>query len=153
MKITRQAIEIKYKPLEMIQLRFLDHVAIRVADIERSASWYESIYGMKRFAPEEWKPFPVFMLAGKCGVAIFPAQLSHSVDSTQLKGIKIDHFAFNVNRENFHLARQHYEALGIEYDFQDHTFFHSIYTLDPDGHKVELTTCVVNEEEFYQFSS
>lgn len=67
-----------------------------------------------------------------------------------MKGVKIDHFAFNVDRENFDLARQHYDALGIEYNFQDHIFFHSIYTLDPDGHKVELTTCVVNEEEFYQ---
>jgi catechol 2,3-dioxygenase-like lactoylglutathione lyase family enzyme len=139
------------KHQEMIHLSFLDHVAIRVADVERSAAWYESVFGMKRFSPEAWKPFSVFMFAGKCGIAIFPANPEHHKDSAQQKGVKIDHFAFNVDRENFDLARQRYEAMGIEYDFQDHTFFHSIYTLDPDGHKVELTTVVEDELTFYNF--
>ncbi|MEK7257773.1 MAG: VOC family protein [Bacteroidota bacterium] len=133
----------------MIHLRFLDHVAIRVADMERSARWYEKVLGMKRCTFPEWGAFPIFMLAGKCGVAIFPANPGHPGTEERFKGIKIDHFAFNVDRANFEKARQRYESLGIEYDFQDHTFFHSIYTLDPDGHKVELTTLVVEEDEFY----
>lgn len=133
----------------MIHLRFLDHVSIRVADLEQSAKWYETVLGMKRHVFPEWGAFPIFMLAGKCGIAIFPAHPAHPGTEERFKGVKIDHFAFNVDRENFEKARQRYESLGIEYDFQDHVFFHSIYVLDPDGHKVELTTIVVEEAEFY----
>ena len=32
----------------MIAINFLDHVAIRVADLEVSAVWYEKVLGMKR---------------------------------------------------------------------------------------------------------
>ena len=47
------------------------------------------------------------------------------------------YFAFNVDSENFEKAYRKYDPLGIDYDFQDHTYFHSIYTSDPDGHRVE----------------
>ena len=65
------------------------------------------------------------------------------------RNVKIDHFAFNVNKEEFEKARKHYEQLGLDYNFQDHHYFHSIYTNDPDGHTVELTTIVVEENSFY----
>ena len=128
-----------------IQLRFLDHVAIKVADLERSAQWYEKVHNLKRYSLAEWGPFPIFMLSGKTGVAIFPADTQDNKQAS----IRIDHFAFNVDQQNFNLARKHYEALGIEYVFQDHHYFHSVYTKDPDGHTVELTTIVVDEENFY----
>jgi catechol 2,3-dioxygenase-like lactoylglutathione lyase family enzyme len=133
----------------MIELRFLDHVAIHVAELERSAAWYEQVLGLKRYTFKEWGAFPIFMLSGKCGVAIFPAAAPQTAAGAPFGGIRIDHFAFNVDRENFEKARQRYEALGLVYNFQDHVFFHSIYTLDPDGHKVELTTMVVEENAFY----
>ncbi len=39
--------------------------------------------------------------------------------------------------------------VDFKIDFQDHHYFHSLYTADPDGHTVELTTLVVAEEDFY----
>jgi catechol 2,3-dioxygenase-like lactoylglutathione lyase family enzyme len=30
----------------------LDHVAIRVKDMERSATWYEEVIGLRRLIPE-----------------------------------------------------------------------------------------------------
>jgi len=116
------------------QIDFLDHVAILVKDMERSAKWYEEVLGMNRVQPEEWKPFPIFMLAGNTGVAIFPEKESQAT--------KVDHFAFRVNRESFEAAREHFDQLGIPYSLQDHTYFHSIYLRDPDQHKVELTTFI-----------
>ena len=66
------------------------------------------------------------------------------------KNIKIDHFAFNVTNENFEKAKKKYTDLNLEFNIQDHYYFHSIYTKDPDGHTVELTTIVVDENKFYQ---
>jgi catechol 2,3-dioxygenase-like lactoylglutathione lyase family enzyme len=89
------------------------------------------------------------MLAGTSGVALFPAIGDDpQVDRTS-RNVKIDHFAFHVSREAFEQAQRHYESLGQKFQFQDHHYFHSIYTEDPDGHTVELTTLVVESEDFY----
>jgi catechol 2,3-dioxygenase-like lactoylglutathione lyase family enzyme len=81
----------------MFGINCLDHVAIRVKDIDLSAKWYEKVLGLKRLTFEEWGGFPVFMLAGKTGIAIFPAYMHEPAVDSKFKGIKIDHFAFNVS--------------------------------------------------------
>lgn len=90
------------------------------------------------------------MLSGKTGVALFPARMQDPKLDLLSRNIKIDHFAFNVTNENFEKAKRRYAELDLDFDVQDHHYFHSIYTKDPDGHTVELTTIVVDEEEFYQ---
>ena len=133
-----------------IELEFLDHVAIRVTDMEASAQWYEKVLGLKRYHLPEWGDFPIFLLSGKSGIALFPANTADSkLDSTS-KNVKIDHFAFNVTHENFERAKKRYAELNLDFDVQDHYYFDSIYTKDPDGHTVELTTIKVNEQEFYK---
>ncbi|MDF1697688.1 MAG: VOC family protein [Saprospiraceae bacterium] len=132
------------------KINFLDHVAIRVKDLEVSAAWYADVLGMKRYQFEEWGTFPIFMMAGKTGVALFPADSEDSLPDPNTKNIKIDHFAFNVDGEDFDLAKQHLEQLKIPFQQKNHTFFESIYMNDPDGHCVELTTILVPKNEFYK---
>ena len=138
-----------HKDNEII-LEFLDHVALRVADIEASAKWYEKVLGLKRYQLPEWGDFPIFLLAGKSGIALFPAKTTDPELQPTSKNVKIDHFAFNVNNENFEKAKKRYAELDLDFNIQDHYFFESIYTKDPDGHTVELTTLKVNEQEFYK---
>lgn len=133
-----------------IEIEFLDHVAIRVADIEASAMWYEKVLGLKRYRLPEWRDFPVFMLSGKSGVALFPANTTDAILNPNSKNVKIDHFAFNVTNGNFEKAKRRYGELNLEFNVVDHHYFDSIYTKDPDGHTVELTTIKVNEREFYK---
>jgi len=135
---------------ESIKIECLDHVAIRVKDLEVSANWYKDILGLKKYKLKEWGEFPIFMLSNQSGVALFPANLKDDYLNPISKNIKIDHFAFNVNKENFEKAILKYKKLGLTFQVQDHFYFDSIYTKDPDGHIVELTTIKVDEKEFYQ---
>ncbi len=130
-------------------INFLDHVAIRVKDIKASADWYQKVLGLRYYQLPEWGEYPVFLMAGKSGIALFPARTEDPPFNTASKNVKIDHFAFNVSVASFKKARAHYESMGLEYSFQDHHYFHSIYTRDPDGHTVELTTLMVPEDTFY----
>jgi catechol 2,3-dioxygenase-like lactoylglutathione lyase family enzyme len=131
------------------KINFLDHVAIRVKDLALSAEWYEKVLGLKKYEIDAWGAYPIFMLSGKTGVALFPANTSDPKLEAFSKNVKIDHFAFNVSQGDFKKARAKYDALEVKYTFQDHTYFHSLYTKDPDGHTVELTTLVVDADEFY----
>ena len=124
----------------------LDHVAIRVADLNRSADWYQKTLGLKKYRLEKWGDFPIFLLAGKSGIALFP---ENENDSDSPKS-DIDHFAFNVTNENFQKAKEEFDQKGIKYIFKDHFYFHSLYLQDPDDHTVELTTIMVDEKGFYQ---
>ena len=133
-----------------IELDGLDHVAIRVADLERSAEWYSNVLGLKRYQLPEWGDFPLFLLAGKSGVALFPANLEDPELPPSTKNIGMDHFAFHLSQENFKKAIQHYDDLNLEYTIKDHHYFDSIYTQDPDGHTVELTSIKVKPKEFYK---
>ena len=135
---------------ENFRINHLDHVAIRVKDLEISAQWYEEVLGLEKYELPEWGAFPVFMLAGRSGVALFPLKKDVDKSERRLPKICVDHFAFNVDNSNFAKARKKFESLGLDYSFQDHHYFHSIYTKDLDGHTVELTTLVVNPEEFYK---
>jgi catechol-2,3-dioxygenase len=133
-----------------IAIDFLDHVAIRVKDLNVSAEWYQKVLGLKKYQLPEWGEFPIFLLSGKSGIALFPANLTHNPLDLDSKSVKIDHFAFNVTTENFEKAKKRYAELNLEFSIQDHYYFQSIYTKDPDGLTVELTTIQVDEKEFYK---
>lgn len=133
-----------------IHIDFLDHVAIRVKDMSVSTQWYEKVLGLKKYQLPEWGAVPIFLLSGKSGIALFPANTDDIAMDASSKNVKIDHFAFNVNRENFKKALARYAELGLEYNVQDHHYFDSVYTKDPDGHTVELTTIKVDPDTFYK---
>ena len=134
---------------EELKLDFLDHVAIRVKDIERSSLWYQKVLNLREYKMKEWGEFPIFLLSGKSGIALFPADPNDTKLDQKSRNIKIDHFAFNVSKRHFELAKNYFRELKLDFRFQDHHYFHSIYTKDPDGHTVELTTLVVDEIDFY----
>ena len=120
-----------------MEIQFLDHVAIRVKDIHKSAEWYEEVLGLKKVQPEEWKPFPAFVLAGETGVALFPKKDENDTG-------RVDHFAFRVSKDDLEEAQARLKERGIDFDFQDHKYYHSVYFYDPDGHQVELTAKIMD---------
>ncbi len=92
----------------------LDHVAIGVADVERSRRFYAEVLGLER-AHEAWD-VPVVMAANGTGVAIFSRDLHPSAapDGAEPPAIRILHIAFRVDREGLERARVELAERGLE---------------------------------------
>ena len=130
-------------------INFLDHVAIRVKNMDISIEWYGRVMGLKKYQLEKWGEFPIFMLSGKSGVAIFPSNINDEKCNQLSKNIKIDHFAFNVSNDDFKKAQHYFNDINEPFEFKDHHYLHSIYLKDPAQHTVELTTLLIDEEAFF----
>ena len=120
----------------------LDHVAIRVKDMEKSAQWYADVLGFKRVQPKEWGPFPIMMIGSNSGVAIFPAKTDNPKPLPEGDWLTAFHFAFRISRSGLDYAMDQFRTNNIEFEFQDLIHFHSIFLTDPDGHQVEFTAQV-----------
>jgi catechol 2,3-dioxygenase-like lactoylglutathione lyase family enzyme len=124
-----------------MKLDGLDHVAITVSDLLRSMAWYGDVLGLDRQFEKAWGDYPIVMLAGESGVALFPADTSEPETVAEPRNtIAMRHFAFRVDRKNFEAAQERMRWLGVEFREDDHGVSRSIYIHDPDGHEIEITT-------------
>ena len=127
-------------------LEGIDHVALGVRDMERSAKWYIEVLGFERLYEDVWNRVPIFIGKKNTGIALFPADSDARLPSSRHRDIRMLHLAFRANRENFVAAQRELEKHGIKFEFQDHEISHSIYFSDPDGHILEITTYELDEQ-------
>jgi catechol 2,3-dioxygenase-like lactoylglutathione lyase family enzyme len=125
-----------------MQLQGIDHVAMGVRNVERSAKWYIEVLGFERLHEGAWNGVPTFIGKGTTGIALFPA--SHEAKPPSHREVRMLHLAFRADRENFLAAQHELKTRGIKFEFQDHEIAHSIYFRDPDGHDLEITTYDLN---------
>jgi catechol 2,3-dioxygenase-like lactoylglutathione lyase family enzyme len=133
-----------------MELEGIDHVAMSVPDVERSAQWYIEVLGFERRYEEMWDGIPVFIGKGTTSIALFPVRSndesirqrtdSPGRTSSERGGVRMLHLAFRASRKNFLAAQEELKQRGINFEFQDHEISHSIYFSDPDGQKLEITT-------------
>jgi len=123
-----------------MELEGIDHVALAVRDVERSARWYIEVLGFERLHEGMWNGIPVFIGKGTTAIALFPVRGDDSKSATRTSKIRMLHLAFRANRNGFLSAQEELKRRGIKFEFQDHEISHSIYFRDPDGHELEITT-------------
>jgi catechol 2,3-dioxygenase-like lactoylglutathione lyase family enzyme len=124
----------------MFKIDALDHVALSVRDVERSARWYSDVLGFKRQHEEMWDGVPIFVGNGAAAIALFPVRNKAGSRTHDRAAVRTLHFAFRADRENFLRAQDELKKRAIPFDFQDHEISHSIYFRDPDGHEIEITS-------------
>ena len=123
-----------------MELQAIDHVALSVRDVERSAQWYVDVLGFERQHDEVWKGYPVFVGKNDAAIALFPIRGKEQSVSSGSSFTRVLHFAFRATRRGFLAAQADLKQRGIDFEFQDHEISHSIYFNDPDGHELEVTT-------------
>jgi catechol 2,3-dioxygenase-like lactoylglutathione lyase family enzyme len=124
----------------MFELEGIDHVALSVRDVERSADWYVEVLGFERLYPGMWGGVPVFVARGKTALALFPREDAQANTPPPGGSTGILHLALRADRKNFAAAQRDLKSGGIAFHFTDHEISHSIYFRDPDGIELEITT-------------
>jgi catechol 2,3-dioxygenase-like lactoylglutathione lyase family enzyme len=127
----------------MFELEGIDHVALAVPDVERSATWFMEVLGFERLYPGMWNGVPVFIGKGTTAIALFPRrdrQESGSSQQGEANAVDMLHLAMRADRKNFLLVQEELKNRGINFEFQDHEISHSIYFCDPHHLRLEITT-------------
>ena len=128
-----------------MQVLGLDHVVLRVADIDESLSWYERVLDgrLERSLPE----FGLYQL--RIGAALIDLVPVNSKlgraggGAVQPDGRNLDHFAVQLASFNETELRRHLEEAGVtptnvERRYGAEGYGPSMYLRDPDGNVVEL---------------
>jgi catechol 2,3-dioxygenase-like lactoylglutathione lyase family enzyme len=121
-------------------LEGIDHVALAVRDVERSAAWYCEVLGLERRHQDVWGSCPAVVGIGTTSVALFPVAGPSPQPRPGRDVVAMRHLAFRASRREFENARAALAARGIATETQDHQISQSIYFEDPDGHEIEITT-------------
>jgi catechol-2,3-dioxygenase len=117
-----------------MKIKGLDHVALTVQNLQTSIDWYRQVLQLEIVDFPAWKDRPVMLRGGNGMLALF----EYSDDRP--KDTSIFHVAFSIDQNNYQAFIRHFQAKEIPYYEEDHHYFLSIYLIDPDGYKIELTT-------------
>jgi catechol 2,3-dioxygenase-like lactoylglutathione lyase family enzyme len=119
------------------QLVGLDHYAIHVTDLARSAQWYRRVLGFSVL--HKWNT--TWMVGrGNIKVGLFLRPGATPVAPPDSKLI-IEHVAFLVDGVKFRSLQEEISRKGVEVQGPEDTgtAFSSFFR-DPDGHRLEITT-------------
>ena len=124
-----------------IHVAGLDHLVLRVADLDRAIRFYEDVLGchVERRLDE---PKLVQLRAGASMIDLVPSG-GESRSEEAAAGRNLDHFAVRISTFDFqaladHL-RQHGIAVGeVRRRYGAEGYGSSLYITDPDGNVVEL---------------
>lgn len=111
-------------------LKGISHITLAVKDLETSFNFYKDVLGFK---PLMKKTTGAYFLAGDLWFC-----LNLDPNRETQTSPEYTHFAFDVNESGFKVLSENITKYGSQI-WQDNTSEgHSLYFLDPDGHKLEI---------------
>jgi len=128
-----------------VRIVAIDHVVLRVADLERSAAFYRDVLAC---TVEKWQP-ELGLLQLRAGSALIDlVTLDGPIGRAggagpATEGRNLDHFCLRLAQFDEAALRAHLSACGVEAGstanrYGSEGYGPSIYIQDPDGNTVEL---------------
>ncbi|MBO0887382.1 MAG: VOC family protein [Acidimicrobiales bacterium] len=110
----------------------INHVVLHVADVERSARFYEEVLGFEgRFAGGGPGGKMRFLRCGSQGLDLFEV-----APGDVHGGQEMNHMALNVAGDNLDEIMAELAKVGVT--TSDRTPRNTVFVTDPDGHRIEI---------------
>ena len=123
----------------------LDHIVLRVSDVERSLLFYTEVLGLESERVDLWKNgdvrFPSVRINGDTIIDLFGSDQS-PIGKDDAKNQ--DHFCMVIEETDMENLRRDFESIGVEIQtgpgkrWGSHGDGISLYIYDPDDNVVEL---------------
>jgi catechol 2,3-dioxygenase-like lactoylglutathione lyase family enzyme len=129
----------------MISVNGVDHLNLRVADLDRALRFYTGVLGLREVRRSTRPDGSVSLLALRAGnVIVFlqPSPTYAPPDDHRQSGL--DHYSLEIEARDAQQLADHLRQRGVEIvegpvtRFGAHGDGTSIYVRDPDGHRLEL---------------
>jgi glyoxylase I family protein len=126
---------------EVIRVGGLDHVVLRVSDLDRAIGFYQRVLGC-HVERELQQPRLVQLRAGSSLIDLVPSLAPTQREEGRTER-NMDHFAvrvigFDAERLNAHLRQNGIDPGDVHERYGAEGYGPSIYISDPDGNTVEL---------------
>ncbi len=127
----------------MIQVTAMDHIVLRVADVERSLRWYTERLGLTPLRVDAWRsgscPFPSVRVSADTIIDLIEPADERAADAGSRN---LDHFCLVVSAESLAEVRRS-DAFIIVRDpgiklYGARGYADGLYIADPDGNEIEL---------------
>ncbi len=125
-----------------VRVTGLDHVVLRVSDVERSLAFYQGVLGLAGERVEEWRRGEAFFPSVRVSDDVIIDLLASPTRQPELAGAEnVDHICLVVEPLDWNavVAEGTFEVVdGPATRFGAHGDGQSLYVRDPDGNVVEL---------------
>lgn len=134
-----------------MRVKGIDHVALSVGDLEKSLKFYTKVLGLKITGREYSKPGVEYFL--DCGAALIGLIQGNGSEGRHLLGdggLGGNHVAFRVDAKDFDRIAEEIKAIGLTITYQKkREKSWSLYFLDPDGNKLEITAWPLEDNQIF----
>ena len=126
----------------MIRVSGIDHAAISVKDLEASLKFYTEVLGLKISQREYQKPgIEYFLDCGESLIGLLQGDPGGEKHFLQDSGLGGNHVSFRVPTKDFDAAAEELKRRKVTITFEKkRERSWSVYFLDPDGNKLEITS-------------
>jgi catechol 2,3-dioxygenase-like lactoylglutathione lyase family enzyme len=141
---TEEQMAVQHRPL--VKIREMDHIVLRVKDVDQSLRFYTEVLGLKPERVEQFKAgkvrFPSVRLNDDTIIDLFPAPDMESISRDAPRNQ--DHFCMVIESTDMNELKSQFQALGIDIQagpgtrWGAHGDGTSLYIYDPDDNVVEL---------------
>jgi len=129
----------------LVKITEMDHIVLRVKDVEESLRFYTQVLGMSAERVEQWRAGEIRFPSARINADTIIDFFASDQEPIAREGIKNqDHYCMVIEQTDMEALKDKFEALGVDIQagpgkrWGSHGDGISLYIYDPDDNVVEL---------------
>ena len=129
----------------LVKITEMDHIVLRVKDVERSLRFYTEVLGMKPERVDQWRAGEIRFPSARINADTIIDFFGSEQEPIAKEGVKNqDHYCMVIEKTDMEDLKAKFEAIGVDIQagpgkrWGSHGDGTSLYIYDPDNNVVEL---------------